>query len=270
MPGLVEFETPENVHVSYQTAGLGSRFIAWFVDSMILGVILFVLFIILVIAGAGSEEIMRDLGRSLENTQPGQPPELPFYFWGVAILILGLGGFVYYGLSEFLMNGQTIGKRQLAIRVVKVDGFSLDLASILLRNIFRAADHVPALWIVPVLTKNSQRLGDMVAGTVVVKEEQATMSRLRERLLKRPASESVFSFDAATLERARASDVEAIEKMLERWGGIGRTMRAKLLASACIPLAERLKVEAPEPDQQQRFLEDFLAAEYRRQYRRLG
>ncbi len=269
-PGLVEFETPENVRVSYQTAGLGSRFIAWFVDSIILGVVLFVLFIVLILAGAGSEEVLGDLGRSLRNTQPGRPPELPFYFWGIAVLVLGLGGFVYYGLSELLMHGRTIGKRQLSIRVVKADGFSLDVTSVLLRNVFRVVDHIPVLWIVPFLAKNSQRLGDMVAGTVVVKEEPPTMSGLRERLLRRPASESMFRFDGATLERARASDVEAVEQILDRLREIGPQIRTKLLEGACVPLAKRLKLEPPEPAQRRRFLEDFLAAEYRRQYRRLG
>lgn len=273
MPDLIEFETPENIQVSYQTAGLGSRFIAWFIDSMLLVVILFILFLlflVLVLAGAGSEKILRDLGRSLENARPGQPPELLLYFWGIAVLVLGLGSFVYYGLSEYLMRGQTVGKRQLSIRVVKANGFSLDAGSIFLRSIFRVIDHIPVLWIVPVLAKNSQRLGDMVAGTVVVREEQSAISRLRESLLKRPSSESAFRFDGPALERARPSDVEAVERILERRSEVDPRARREILDRACVSLAERLKVEPPEPAKQRRFLEDFLAAEYRRQYRRLG
>jgi uncharacterized RDD family membrane protein YckC len=270
MPDVVRFETPENVQLSYQTAGLGSRFIAWFVDSMLLGIIMFLLLLVLLLAGAGSERILRDLGRSLEDTQPGRPPELPLYFWGIAMLVVGLGSFVYYGLSEYLMQGQTIGKRQVAVRVVKANGFSLDAGSIFLRNIFRVVDHIPALWIVPVLARNSQRLGDMVAGTVVVKEERSGMGRLRQRLLKRPAAESAFTFDGPSLERLRPSDVEAVERILERWNDVDPRVRKKVLEGACAPLAERLKVGPPEPARQRRFLEDLLAAEYRRQHRRLG
>ena len=270
MPGFIKFETPENVQVTYQTAGLGSRFIAWFIDSMILGLILFVLVIALLIAGAGSGTVLDDLMRSFQDTKPGQPPQLPLYFWGIGVLILGLGGFFYFGLSELLLHGQTIGKRQVSIRVVKADGFSLDLPSVFIRNIFRVADHIPALWIVPLLSKSSQRLGDMAAGTVVVKEETSEISGLRDRLLGRPAADSEFRFDGPTLERARASDVEAVEKILDRWHEIDLKMRKKLLESTCGTLAERLKVEPPEPDRRLRFLEELLAAEYRRQYRRLG
>jgi hypothetical protein len=191
------------------------------------------------------------------------------YAWGVFILVGGLGSFAYYGLSEAFMRGQTIGKKQLNIRVVKASGFTLDLTSILIRNVFRIADNIPLLWIVPLLSSNSQRLGDMVAGTVVVKDEVEELGLLRQLLLRRSPAEAMYHFDSATLSKARPGDAEAVEKMLERWSEIPQARRAELLRKICGPLAERLGVEPPATQDRRRFLEEFLAAELRRQYRRL-
>jgi len=270
MADMVKFETPENVHVEYQMAGLGSRFVAWFVDSMLLGLIMFVLFIVLVIGGAGLGDYADDVARSMADTEPGKTPQLPFYVWGIAILVMGFAGFVYFGLSEILMEGQTVGKRQVSIRVVKAGGFSLDPGSILLRNILRVVDHIPLFWLVPLLTERSQRIGDLVAGTVVIKEEKERLGGLRQRLLRRPQAEAAFRFDATTLSRARPSDIEAIEKILERLGGLQRREQHALIRNVIKSISERLQVDTPDVQQGRRFLEDLLAAEYRRQDRMLG
>lgn len=270
MADQVQFETPENVQIAYQPAGLGTRFLAWFADSMILSLAMFFIFLVLVCAGIASERVMRDIIEPLEELQPGQQPELPLYFVGVATLVWGFGSFAYFGLSELLLRGQTIGKRLAGIRVVKMDGFSLDPGSILLRNIFRVLDHLPPLWIVPLVSGRSQRLGDMVAGTLVVSDKPDEMSNLRLKLTQRPASESKFRFDATTLGRARPDDVVAVERLLERYQALSLEQRESLLQQMTTPLAQRMQLEPPGSDDRRRFLEEFLAAEYRRQYRDLG
>jgi uncharacterized RDD family membrane protein YckC len=266
----IHFETPENVQVSYPVAGLGTRFVAYIIDSILLWIILIIVIIVAIIGGLASDKMLQDLARTMQKGGAGQAAEFPMYVVGLGILIFGLGSFFYYGLSEFFMAGQTIGKRQVSLRVVKVDGFSLDASSIFMRNLFRIVDHIPVLWVVPALSKKSQRLGDMVAGTIIVKEEAAKVSSLRERLLERPAAEALFYFTAVHLGRARPQDFEAVEKLIERWFELNEVMREKLLHSMCEPLAKRLQMEVPDPDKRLRFLEELLAAEYRRQYRQLG
>ncbi len=272
MPERIEFETPENVRVGYEPAGLGSRFLAWFVDSMLLVLLFVVILILLVLVGLGSHEILDRLAEGLSGFSPESGGQLSFYFMGIFLLVWGLGSFFYYGLSEYFLRGETIGKRQVSIRTVKADGFSLDAGSILVRNIFRIIDHVPALWIVPLVSARSQRLGDLVAGTVVVKDEPSAMSPLREQLLQRPPADAAFRFDATILARVRPADVEAAEAFLERvsGGGLRGRERNRLLATICEPLAKRLGCEPPAARERRRFLEDFLAAEVRRQYRKLG
>ena len=91
--------------------------------------------------------------------------------FGIFYLGFALSDWMYFGLSELLLRGQTFGKRQMGIRVVKADGFSLDPSAILLRTLFRVIDNMPPMWIVPLMTEKRQRLGDFVAGTIVVADQ---------------------------------------------------------------------------------------------------
>lgn len=270
MADQIQFETPENVQIAYEPAGLGTRFLAWFADGMILALAMFFIFIGLMCAGAASQQVFRQLFEPFEELQPGQPPDLPLYFLGIATLVWGFSSFVYFGLSELLLRGQTPGKRLAGIRVVKVDGFSLDAGSILLRNIFRVVDHLPPLWIVPLVSSKSKRLGDMAAGTVVVADAPQEMSNLRLKLTQRPSGDSTYRFDLSALRRARPEDVTAVERFLERYQGLPLEQRDTLLEQMVPPLAQRMKLEPPEIGDRRLFLEEFLAAEYRRQYRDLG
>ena len=270
MPDSIQFETPENVQVSYEPAGLGTRFLAWLVDIILLGLAALVIFVVLLCAGIGSDTVL-GLPRGHRRSSPDDlDGGALLYFLGLFFLIQGLGSLVYFVAFELWRKGQTIGKRFLGVRVVKLDGFSLDATSILIRNVFRILDHLPLLWIVPVVSAKSQRFGDMVANTIVVIDKPAEFVELRDQLAARAPADAKFSFDRATLHNARATDVEAIEALLMRWTGLPATYQRALLAQIVEALAKRLKVPCPEPDDRLRFLEDFLAAEYRRQHRGLG
>jgi uncharacterized RDD family membrane protein YckC len=268
--GYIEFETPENVMVRYQPAGLGTRFLAWLIDYILLLGFLAVVGLVMLFAIPAITAIFEDYVNQMEPGQPGRQPQIPLYFMGLVVLIFGLSSFLYYGLFELLLRGQTPAKRWLSIRVVDSQGFSLNASAIFVRNIFRIIDHFPVFWIVPFVSKKAQRLGDMVAGTIVVRDQITEMNPLRERLLKRSPSETVFHFDVRTLQRARPIDVETVEKILERWNSLDYKDGEPLLEQICASLAKRLNTEPPPLDRRLQFLIDFLWAEYRRQYRQLG
>jgi uncharacterized RDD family membrane protein YckC len=255
----IQFETPENVQISYQLAGPGTRFVAYFMDFLVMFIFGLLLFFGLLIAGA-SFDIAR--GRDSESAI--------FYFLGIYAVIFTLGNLFYFGISELLLRGQTIGKRSMKIRVVSANGFSLDPLAIFLRTIFRVIDHIPIFYVVPLFTKKTQRLGDLVAGTIVVVDEKADLGSTRDELGALKAVDSQFRFDVTSLGRARPQDVYAVEKLLERWDKLAENDRQLLLGRIVRPLAERLQVECPPPQDWHTFLRDFLAAEYRRQHRKLG
>ncbi len=275
MSDTITFETPENIELNYRFAGLGTRFLAWFVDRVLLVMIMIAIFFGFLIAGAASDSIRRTIVSpiidSVDDMGSGKSePTVLYYMMGILLLVIGLGNFFYFGLCELLWNGQTPGKRLSNLRVVKLDGFSLDPLSILLRSVFRVLDHFPVLWIVPLVTARQQRFGDMVSGTIVVQEQLTRLSRLREELGARPISEMQFRIPLPALSRLQPDDFKAVETFLERWPTLPSGRAAALKKQIAEALAFKLKMDMPEHHQQIRFLEDILAAECRRQTRDLG
>jgi uncharacterized RDD family membrane protein YckC len=258
------FETPENVQVSYASAGLGTRFLAWFVDQLLVSVLTIVLFIALVAAGISFEAVFSDLEDGDLSEQ-----QMVLFFMGIMALVWGLGSFLYFCCSELFMRGQTLGKRAVKIRVVKSNGFQLDAGSIVLRNAFRVADQLPPMWVIPFLSKRSQRAGDMVAGTLVVSDAVTELSPVRAALAERGTAEVQFRFDQTMLKRMSADDFAAIERVLNRLPDMSADEREKLLGAFAGAIAKKLRVDLPPPEQRRRFLEDLFVAELRRRDRSL-
>ncbi|WP_437223392.1 RDD family protein [Planctomicrobium sp. SH661] len=264
MADQLKFETPENVQVRYTPAGLGTRFVAWVIDQVFVSLLMFVLLIVLTLSGMSFFTVIDRI-----DTEHFQPHEVIGFVIAVAVILMGLGSFVYFAACELLMGGQTPGKRMCQIRVIKVDGFSLDPGSILIRNLFRVADNIPCLWIVPFLSKRSQRTGDMVAGTTVVSDGESEMSDLRSVLSEKSAADAEFRFDSRTLGRLGPGDFDAVERLLERWQKIPEKQREELLDKLVSALLVKLQIPAPLPERRLRFLEDLMAAELRAQHRSL-
>lgn len=153
--------TPEDVEVTLPIAGVGSRAMAAIIDLLIMFVLLWlVLFVLSLIGGAaaGAGEV------------------------GVAIIVAGslIAAFVilfgYHLVTELWFRGRSPGKRAMGVHVEREDGLPLDLSSSARRNLLRIVDFLPLFYsvgLVSVLvTDRRQRLGDLVAGTVVLKDEK--------------------------------------------------------------------------------------------------
>lgn len=154
--GVLHVTTPEGMELSFTLAGPIARFLAIVIDTM------------LVIVAIGF----------LSSLLFFLTPMFSDLASGVAIF----GGFaiwVLYGiLLEWLMRGQTIGKRIMGIRVMDARGLNLQLDQAIIRNLVRVADQLPAFYLVgglcAYLSPQFQRLGDIAAGTVVVRLASAT------------------------------------------------------------------------------------------------
>lgn len=264
----IEFETPENVRIQYPLAGPGTRFLAWLLD-WLLTVVLTVLVAIALLVAAGVSGALESQLRDLRADQMDENgPQFALYFVGIMVVMLTFGSFCYYFLSEFLMRGQTIGKRVLGLRVVKANGFALDSLSLLLRNIFRFVDHLPPLWVIPVLSARTQRMGDMVAGTLVVRERSVPYSFVLEQLSDRLPLDSRYQFDVGMLARLRPIDLHFIEELLDRWDELPARQLRRLIGRTLTPLCQRLAIEPPPPADIELFLEELLIAEYHRRGQR--
>lgn len=267
---VIEFETPENVRIGYPVAGPGTRFLAWLLDQVLVLVLCVVVCAGLLAAGVASGVFEGWMQDAPAGNFEQQTPQFTMYFVGGSLLVLAFGSFVYYFASELVLRGQTLGKRLFGLRVVKADGFALDPLSLFIRNAFRGVDHLAPLWLVPLLSTRTQRPGDMAAGTLVISERTPELSRLRRELSARPPLEARHRFETSPLLRLRPVDVAFVETLLEHWDELPLTQLERLCRRATPALCRRLSVSPPRPDEEREFLQDLLAAEYRRRSHSVG
>jgi uncharacterized RDD family membrane protein YckC len=168
--GLIAFGDPDTDRLRV-CQGVRVRGLALLIDAALLGVVFLIvsLVVFLVLAGAGRfASTMRE------------PSSLPLW---VALLV---GAFLYFWLSEGLW-GRTLGKRLCDLRVMQRDGSRIGLGRALIRTVVRLVDFLPFAFLLGAasvwLTPRRQRLGDLAAGTVVVRGQTVSRRRLAERRL---------------------------------------------------------------------------------------
>jgi uncharacterized RDD family membrane protein YckC len=157
----LNIDTPELVAIELPLAGVGSRFIAILVDYLIWGFV----FLILGIAAAIIIPALHFFGGVSAN-----------WAIGIFVLIVFLLQWGYFALFEAFGNGRTPGKRVARIRVIHQSGRGINFVEALARNLVRFVDYFPGFYAVGIvaifLSRRSQRLGDMVAGTLVVRDRE--------------------------------------------------------------------------------------------------
>lgn len=149
--------TPERVPLTVPLAGLGERALAYGVDLMVL--------LVVVLAGFFCYNFWGDLEADLVRLGFAG---LVLLAGGVLLILLG-----YDVVSEVMWRGQTLGKRVLRLRVVRLDGSAPDVFTALVRNLLRIVDFLPFLYgvgTVLLFLSGTRRLGDLFARTVVLSE----------------------------------------------------------------------------------------------------
>ncbi len=145
-------ETPEFVVFEFDVAGLASRAAAYGIDFLVMAAIAVALFFASLLAGV----TLRGFA-------------LAVFFVGAFLLQWG-----YFTVCEWRFSGRTVGKRLLGLRTIDEAGVRIDFFQALMRNLLRLLDALPGPYLVglvtALLTTRRQRLGDLLAGTVVVCE----------------------------------------------------------------------------------------------------
>jgi uncharacterized membrane protein SpoIIM required for sporulation/uncharacterized RDD family membrane protein YckC len=234
----IDIETPELVTFSYTIAGVGSRVAAALIDYLLCLLLFIALILTLAFTGANSV-----------GPRDGTISDA----WAISILVIGqfliLWG--YYVLWEGLADGQTPGKRIMRLRVVSDGGYSVTFAGSAIRNLVRILDMQPVVTYglgigSIVATKQGKRLGDLAAGTIVV----------RERIIHKPAAQAaksdtiVIGPQGPAEERAvtvRLTDDEfaVLEQFMNRRSSFDPARRVEL-ASRLIKRYENALVGFPE------------------------
>lgn len=156
-------DTPENITFGYAVAGIGSRFVGALIDTLLIIVLLILVNFILFAAIAAAD---------------GLPLGMAEWAEGVVIALYALLNFAviwgYYMVFELIWHGQTPGKRSAGTRVIAIGGGPAGFLEVAIRNLVRLVDFMPFAYSVGLVTmlfnRQSRRLGDFAAGTLVVKQ----------------------------------------------------------------------------------------------------
>jgi uncharacterized RDD family membrane protein YckC len=267
MPQIIEteetliIETPERVPLAFALASIGNRFLAVAIDHFIQYFTIVVVVWALLSWAGGGNPLAENNGEDIYQNMSK---------WTLAILILIVfllfsGYFIFF---EWLWNGQTPGKRLLKLRVIREDGRPITLWEALARNLLRIFDAIPG-FVFPVYSiglitifssRRDQRIGDIFAGTVVVRERTDEAPTFDETF-SNPINDAAFRRVQKTTEfqgnvnLLNEREIEVVESFLRRRWDLNERQRLWMAWRVALPLMYKLK---PNYDLQTFTYEGFL------------
>jgi uncharacterized RDD family membrane protein YckC len=234
----LKIDTPEQIALELSLAGIGSRFLAIAIDTLIQAALYFITALVFVIA--------IPLGFSVFTFLPRLIGPAMAIFIGFAIY------WGYFAIFEILWKGQTPGKRFTGIRVIKESGRPINAFEAIGRNLMRAVDGLPGIYGVGLVcmmcNQQSRRLGDFVAGTVVVHEKPTDEVR--------PSWNTATESSSTTPRPAHATadELVLIETYLSRRFELDPEVRLR----TAIQIADRIKAKTGLESQPRQHVDDFL------------
>jgi uncharacterized RDD family membrane protein YckC len=233
-------ETPEQIGIDFELAGLGSRLLAALIDFLCMSVFIAVA-IGLALGAAGGEA---DSWRRVAENATGQEPWTRGLGVAATILVL-LAIFVvqwgYYIICEMTMDGASPGKRALGLRVIRDNGLPVGFVQSMVRNLVRVVDFLPWAYGVGLVATfasgRSQRLGDLAAGTLVIKLGSHPLAQLEPPPGPPPGSDVL-----------RPEERELVHRFFARSGKMLPEARRALASEIAAPLAQRRGLKLPRED----------------------
>jgi uncharacterized RDD family membrane protein YckC len=218
--------TPEYVEFNFVLAGLYSRFLAWLIDAVI------------VIALSGAIITALSMGFA---AFPGFASLLSFVVW----FAMDWG---YSVALETAWSGQTIGKKAMGLRTIQESGVRIGFYQAAMRSLARPVDRLPLLYLVggiaALFSSSQQRLGDMLAGTIVIRERRLKIPAS----LARPEGETQLLSDQTFLTRVArlsADEREVFFNAAMRREELGMEARLTLFSALSTRLQEEHGFEKP-------------------------
>ncbi|MBM3498813.1 MAG: RDD family protein [Armatimonadetes bacterium] len=228
----VTIETPERVDISYELAGPASRLMAAVLDHLIIGL-------------AISALVLLAYGLDLGLPELGASRVLLVVVTAGPLILLAL----YFAAFEIAWRGQTPGKRAAGLRVMRDNGTPAAVVDILIRNTVRIVDFLPYFYflggLVAFVQRQSKRLGDLAAGTVVVKLRQTELPEALE-----PDSDPLRPVDLAfaslrpSAARLSAEERGMLRRFLERRYELPPAVRSEMAQRIVEALRPKLADEA--------------------------
>jgi uncharacterized RDD family membrane protein YckC len=232
-------DTPEQTSLEFPIAGIGSRFLAIALDTAIQASVFAVLGLALGL-----------LAITLPTKRFGLSEQ-----WVIAIFVVLLF-FLYYGyfaIFEVIWNGQTPGKRTVRIRVIKESGRPITPSESVARNLMRIVDQLPFFYGIgiasAVISKQNKRLGDLVAGTIVVHER--TLQDIKP-LWEAPKNPGTVKYGS---ERLSPEEFALIESFLNRRNALEPDVRYRMAEQIATRIKGRLAIQPADMLSSEKLLE---------------
>lgn len=231
MSRQVVIVTPENVQIEYELAGIASRGGAVIIDMLLQGASIVV---VLLLWAALSWVFGWKTASWLDAI---------FYIF---LFVLFYGYHVYF---ETVWNGQTPGKRYARLRAVREGGLPIDLPCAAIRNLVRFIDAIPSMYvlggIIALCNSKNKRLGDIAAGTIVVKERSEWAEVLKKPAVPQTTARFAEADYIRNIELVSNEEFEAIKRFLDRKAELEDYLREQLAFKIAKPLVDKLGIEAP-------------------------
>nr|WP_074600045.1 RDD family protein [Sediminibacillus halophilus] len=239
----VNIKTPEYVSLQFTTAGLGSRAAALIIDQLILTVVnLLIILLVFLLDYAQIGNIASLTGSTLPLA--------------IAIIFVFLLNWGYFFASEFFFGGKTIGKRLMGIRVVQDNGHSITWLSSLIRNLMRIVDMLPASYLLGMLLvffhPQHKRLGDIVAGTIVVHESKGKNKKqaksIEREIEGRGLSKNDLNLDEWTLRSLGKKEWDLLKTYVTRFHQLPIEERYQLTHQMTAALLPKIGIDKNKKD----------------------
>jgi uncharacterized RDD family membrane protein YckC len=229
-------DTPEQIALELPLAGIGSRSLALVVDSLLQLIASILIFFAVVLLFPGIGGFAKHFGAVLLGL-------LPFLFhWG------------YFAFFEILWNGQTPGKRVARIRVIKESGRPITPVEAIGRNLVRAIDMLPGIYAVGLvcmlLNSQNKRLGDYVAGTVLVHDKAIERVSTIWNTGEDPTAADPLA------AKVSPEELVLIEAFLNRRFELEPAVRAKTAAQIVAMIKDKTGIDRTEGQSDDAFLAD--------------
>lgn len=237
-------DTPEQIPLEFPLAGIGSRFLAVALDSLIQ----FFGWLVLMLLFTWFEP---DLARIW--------PKAPVWAFAIVVIFGFLIFSGYFAVFETVWNGQTPGKRAVRIRVIKDSGRPISVYEAIIRNVIRVIDSIGfyGVGIISVfVSSRNKRLGDFAAGTVVVHENALT------ELQPAWEADKIKEGSAYNVANVSLADLELIEAFLQRRYDLQPEVRQRSAEQIAARMRQKLQITTDAPASDEDFLEK-LARERR-------
>ena len=237
--------TPENIAIEYELAGLGTRSLAAVIDILMQALIVLATILIYILLLVALEATHATAATAFVK-------ELPGFLSGLWVILLFLVTYGYSIFFEIRWNGQTIGKRQLGLRVIREGGYPVRPYNILIRNLLRILDFMPMCYLAGVISilasKNYQRLGDIVGGTIVVKQRSsASLDGLLRIAHITPdhLDAQALAIVARQADRLTPDEYRAVRHFTERRRQLAMQAQQGAAMKVAVPLMQRLGIVPP-------------------------